>query len=402
MNLPRDLSLPDYTGGSLINLPPTIGHLLGATTGWSAPPLRDAYHLSTSHEKVVLLLVDGFGARALERDPGTLADLLEKHGGVMHELTSVAPSTTCVATTSIHASGASPIALGTLGYTQFLPNHGTIGNMLFFQTAWSNNPVRGELESYGIAPETMLPEPSIFETLAMHDVTTTALMPLPLLQTPLSRMQYRGVTVEPYIMWHDLFEFLFEHLGRTTGRSYHYAYITEFDTLGHGFGEDFPTRATLRENLFALLDTLLTRIRETYGETVKVLVTADHGMQTTPPEHAVHFEDLPGSDLIHQAWAGEPRHVLIRARSGQRDNAIAAIEEVVGEKFFVTSTEAAVAHGIYGDPALAHPESIDRLGDIVLLARGDASLLDGRQRHRLRGMHGSLTANELLVPLLAF
>lgn len=402
MNLPHDLSLPDYTGGSLINLPPTIGQLFGANAGWSAAPLRASYQLTTPHEKVVLLLVDGFGKRALQRDPGTVAALLEKHGGALHEMTSVAPSTTCVATTSIHASGATPLALGTLGYTQFLPNHGTIGNMLFFQTAWSSNPVRGELESYGITPETMLPEPSIFETLAQQGVATTALMPLPLLQTPLSRMQYRGVTVEPYIMWHDLFEFIFEHLGRTDGRSYHYAYITEFDTLGHGFGEDFPTRATLRENLFALLDTLLTRIRAAYGDAVKVLVTADHGMQTTPPEHAVHFEDLPGPDLIHQAWAGEPRHVLIRARSGQRDNAIAAIQEVVGEKFFVTSTESAVAAGVYGDPRGAHPEAVDRLGDIVLLARGDASLVDQRQRHRLRGMHGSLTANELLVPLLAF
>lgn len=402
MNLPQDLSLPDYAGGSLINLPPTIGNLLGATTGWSADSLRETYQLSTPHEKVVLLLVDGFGKRALQRDPGTVAQLLEKHGGVMHELTSVAPSTTCVATTSIHASGATPLALGTLGYTQFLPNHGTIGNMLFFQTAWSKNPVRGELEAYGMTPETMLSEPSIFETLAKHDVTSTALMPLPLLQTPLSRMQYRGVTVEPYIMWHDLFEFLFEHLHRTDGRSYHYAYITEFDTLGHGFGEDFPTRATLRENLFTLLDSLLTRIREAFGESVKVLVTADHGMQTTPPEHAVTFADLPGTDLIHQAWAGEPRHVLIRARSGQRDTAIAAIRDAVGEKFFVTSTEAAIAAGIYGNPAQAHPEAIDRLGDIVLLARGDASMLDDRQRHQLRGMHGSLTENELLVPLFAF
>ena len=399
MTIPPEFILPNYADGSLINLPASIGTILGAPTGWRAAPLADTYGLTSETEKVVLLIVDGFGLTPLESDPGTTFHLLERLNGAMHTITSVAPSTTCVATTSVHANGASPLELGTLGYTQFLPHHGTIGNMLFFRTAWQQRAENGILEAYGVNPEQFLPQPSIYETLARQEVTSTVLMPLPLIGTPLSRMQFRGVTVEPYMMWQDLFTSLLEQTTRTSGRSYHTAYITEFDTLGHGFGADFPTRATLREHLYELLGEFVQQLRAVHGNAVRVLVTADHGMQTTDVAERLDFADLPGPELLMQAWAGEPRHVLLQARRGQLQPALSAIREIAGERFWVLSNEEAIAHGVYGDPATAHPESFDRLGDIVMLARGAASLWDDRQKHPLRGMHGSLTRNEMLVPL---
>lgn len=402
MTIPHEFIRPDYAGGSLLNLPASIGATLGAPTGWRAAPLAPHYHANSEHEKVVLLVVDGFGLAALEHDLGTTEALVSEFGGELHTITSVAPSTTCVATTSLHTNGASPLELGTLGFTQFLPHHGTVGNMLFFHPAWDKNAVHGSLETYGITPETMLPQPSLYETLARQEVAATALMPLPLLGTPLSRMQFRGVTIEPFLMWQDLFETLLAQLSRTAGRSYHSAYITEFDSLGHALGAQFPTRATLREHLYALLRQFLTKLRRDHGNAVRVFITADHGMQTITPEDVIDFADLPGSDLIHQAWAGEPRHVLIQARNGQTSAAIAAIQHVVEEKFWVLSTEEAIAEGIYGDPAAAHPEAHDRLGDIVMLARGGAMLQDARQPHQLKGLHGSLTRNEMLVPLFVF
>lgn len=400
--MPQEFVLPDYAGGSLINVPPSIGALLGAHTGWRAAPLAPSFGVTGSYEKVVLLIVDGFGHTALEHDPGTTNELLAAHSGKMHTITSVAPSTTCVATTSLHTNGATPLELGTLGFTQFMPHHGTIGNMLFFYPAWGANPVRGSLEAYGITPETMMPQPSIYETLARQEVASTALMPLPLIGTPLSRMQFRGVTIEPYMMWQDLFETLLVQTTRTTGRSFHTAYITEFDSLGHGFGSEFPTRATLREHLYELLGGFLTKLHVAHGNSVRVLVTADHGMQTLDPERVINFDDFPGPELIHQAWAGEPRHVLIQARNGKISEAIEAIQNIVGDAFTVLGAAEAIAMGLYGPPEQQHPEAPDRLGDIVLLARGGASMYDDRQPHQLRGLHGSLTRNEMLVPLFVF
>jgi len=48
-----------------------------------------------------------------------------------------------------------------------------------------------------------------------------------------------------------------------------------------------------------------------------------------------------------------------------------------------------------------HPETLSRLGDLLLLATGDGYLADSTgQMPEFLGMHGGLTAEEMLVPSL--
>ena len=59
----------------------------------------------------------------------------------------------------------------------------------------------------------------------------------------------------------------------------------------------------------------------------------------------------------------------------------------------------AVAAGLFG-PAELPPESRNRLGDLLLLACDGSRLIPAGETADHRGEHGSLTPEEMLVPLL--
>ena len=74
---------------------------------------------------------------------------------------------------------------------------------------------------------------------------------------------------------------------------------------------------------------------------------------------------------------------------------------VLGERAWVATRDEAIASGVFGpvDDALAA-----RIGDVVALARGSWALTAPEQEpgpSRLAAYHGSLTATELAIPLLA-
>jgi hypothetical protein len=66
----------------------------------------------------------------------------------------------------------------------------------------------------------------------------------------------------------------------------------------------------------------------------------------------------------------------------------------------VSSREDAVASGVFGP---VDDGVVERIGDVVALARGSWALVTPRLEpgpSRLIGYHGSLTATELAIPLL--
>jgi hypothetical protein len=74
----------------------------------------------------------------------------------------------------------------------------------------------------------------------------------------------------------------------------------------------------------------------------------------------------------------------------------------VGADFWVLSRDEAVDAGLYG-PVVA-PDVRPRIGDVVAVARADSAVVDSRVLPSailgLYGLHGSVTDDELAVPLL--
>ena len=89
--------LPDYRGACIANVVP---RLLGGRDGAGRRPRLAARAAAEHARQVVLLVVDGLGWGQL-RDRAALAPNLSAAAGIDRAITSVAPTTTAAALTSI-------------------------------------------------------------------------------------------------------------------------------------------------------------------------------------------------------------------------------------------------------------------------------------------------------------
>ncbi len=392
---------PDYGGGSLVNVPATLGRLLGVDRGWAAPPLAAGHGLAgLEARRVLLLVIDGLGRAALTRQSAfaqRLHALVEEAGGSASSLTSVAPSTTSVATTVLLGNGAAPLETGMLGFSQRLPALDLVGNMLF----WTVPGEDGGLERRGLRPETFLPNPSLFQTLEAGGVPSAAFLPASIARSPLSRLQFRGA---PPRGTPDLASALTaaERFLRAAPAGFAYVYTPDLDTVSHREGpETGPWRRVL-DTILTALEGWYRGLRPFSGPPPWLLVTADHGLQATPADARRRVGELDGvGPLLAGRPGGEPRHVYLYARPGAGPDLRAAASQALGPTFVVLDGTEARAAGLYGDPSRAHPEAGGRVGDAVVLARGGATLWPDDADVVLPGMHGSLEPDEMLVPLLA-
>lgn len=408
--LPESFVWPRYEAGSLINLPPTVGRLLGAQAEWRSDPLPLAAELGTARH-VVILLVDGLGYLKLRQlvasaDPGFM-ELVERYGGLQDgelppPITSVSPSTTTAATTVIQTDGSAPGALGILGFTQRLPSLGLVANMLLFQPAYDRGAHIGDLERWGVTPEGMRGAPSLYQLLARAGVRGHSFAPASIYRNPLSRLQFEGSQLHGYVDWVDMLTLLGAHLERTAGeKAFTYAYMPDFDSIMHRDGEGSPSVERLFGAFVPQLRRMMDGLSAPARDGTVVLVTADHGHISTPRAEQRYLDDLPElRRLMGTREAGEPRHVFLYAAAGAAAELRAAAERALGDAFVVMGGSDALAAGLYGDPARLHPEAHRRVGDVVLLAKGNATLWANPEQARLSGMHGSLEQEEMLVPLL--
>jgi hypothetical protein len=136
------------------------------------------------------------------------------------------------------------------------------------------------------------------------------------------------------------------------------------------------------------------------GQTL-LLVTADHGLIDTPLDARYHLRDHPRLlEMLHIRPTGENRLAYLHVRPGCVERVKAFIEATWPGDFDVFETGAALQAGLFGGGA-RHPGLADRLGDLVVSARGQAYLWWASKENLMLGRHGGLSPAEMVVPLLA-
>lgn len=385
-----DLPRPDYNGGSLVNL---MASLIRGRGGRS--PHRLLRGLSTaqikSHQKVVLLLIDGLGTNQLHRFilNGRGRQFLALHP--WQKITTACPATTAAVVTTL-ATGASPAEHAILGWHLHLPDLGLDGTILPFVTR-TGTP---------IAP----PEFNLEKYLA--------------LPAPLATMRGRRVLISqghipasrtslamPWWTQRHSFENLdgmlrqLRAFARSAGRAFAYAYWPTYDSLCHEYGP----RGRVPAQHLAEIDAFLAKTRRALAGTgTLLLVTADHGhMQTRT---GIDLAEIPGFyDTLATLPSGDARMAQCFVRPSRRKEflRLTRTAPLLGACACVAQSDL-LRSGILG-PGKPHPALANRLGDYILFAApGQAFLyppaLAPGQKVK-RGNHGGLSADELDVPLYA-
>jgi Type I phosphodiesterase / nucleotide pyrophosphatase len=380
--LPPDLAVPRYGAATLADVLPGAAAALGVPVGRGdlpADPLGLTEVLG-GPRRVAVLLIDGLGAD-LVRAHADIAPTLAALSTPVGDLSAPCPSTTPVSLATL-GTGLPPGSHGILGFVTDIPGEDRTLN----HVQWADDP----------DPDVWQAQPTVFEQAEAAGVPATAVGPYAYAGSGLTRAVYRGATYTGAVSHGDLCALVLGSL-EAAPRALVYGYIPELDLTGHVRGVDSPSwRAQL-----AFIDRVVEELVAGLPDDAALLVTADHGMLDVPRTTRLDLDEEPDLADGVRIVAGEPRARYVHTEPGARDDVLHRWREVLGERAWVGSREDAVASGIFGpvDDAVAA-----RIGDVVALARGTWALTTPRLEpgpSRLAAYHGSLTATELAIPLLA-
>jgi len=383
---------PHYERYSLLAVPRTMEQLAGL----DAPDgLADELGLARKG-RVILIVVDGLGYLKLQNllETQQLTFGPRTSGATLIPLTSVFPPTTTTALTTL-ATGTSPATHGVLGYTMFLQVPGSVVNMIHLSPPGAQS---GALPKLGIAPASMLPVQSVYQRLATGGVPATLLLPKYIANSGLSELLYQGVEeTVPFLSLSDLFMHLRGLLAKP-GRRVLSVYWPTTDSIAHQYGPNCTAFAAETRHFFHVLEEELL----SQADDVTVLVTADHGFQPfSPAEDIVSCGDHPElRESLLVPPVGEARAATLFVRRGCEDRLSDFFHERFPDEFEVLSADQALERKLWGQEQ-PRPQVRARMGDLLVLSRGRKALMWPKEPVTMRGMHGGMTRDELLVPFLA-
>jgi len=363
---------PQYGGGSLADVLPSVAGAL------SVPGEQNALGLPPSPRYAVLLL-DGLGWNLLQRHADAapyLASLLP----TSRSLTAGVPSTTAVSLTSL-GTGLPPGSHGIVGYTSIVPETGALLNALSWDAP--------------VDPRRWQPHGTVFDRVAAAGVATRNVSKARFDSSGLTAAAFRGSahrgadTIEDRL---DATRFA----SREGRSSLVYVYDSQLDYTGHQQGSE----SWQWQKELAAADMFAQQVRSALPRDAVLLVVADHGMVDVAPEHRVDLDAEPALTDGLRLIGGESRFRHLYCLAGAEADVVATYRERLGEKALVLSRDDAVARGWFG---AVEDRVAPRLGDVMVAALGPVSLVASRRYPHeagLIGLHGSLTDDEMMIPLL--
>lgn len=373
----RDAPRPAYGAGGLAGVLPAVAVSLGAPT-WAEiaepalalPPARGA----------VVVLVDGLGFELLARRGGHAPYLRSLLGDALR-LDAGFPSTTATSMGTF-GTGLPPGTHGLVGYDVLVPERDRVFNEL----SWRDGP----------DPEGWQPSATVFERLAAAGVPTTMVGPRYFDGSGLTRAALRGARFRAADRPEERVPAALAAL-RAEPRQLVYLYWGEVDRTGHEHGSASHQWGLALEEV----DAAIRRLAAALPAGVALYVTADHGMVDAPFEKRIDLSAEPELDRGVRHLGGEPRAPMLYVNPGATDDVVQAWRHRLGASAYVRTREEVLDEGWFGS---ATDRVRARIGDVVVACLHDLAVVDPRRHGRtllsLLGVHGSVTPQEVAVPLL--
>lgn len=361
-------TLPAYGGPCLSGVVPALLDPPGARPPWLPPPAADAAQL-------VLFVVDGLGWNQLRARAHLAPTLASMAGG---SITSVAPTTTATALASI-ALGAPPAVHGMVGYRLVVdgPTGREVMNVLRWRTT------SGDARPF-VAPLEFQTED------AFGGRPVPVVSKIDFAGSGFSVAHLRGSRL---VGWGVASSIAVE-VGRqaAAGEVLTYAYYEGLDKIAHlrGLGEEYDAELVAVDRLVADLLGVL-------APDVTLVVTADHGqVEVGPRVEPLAAELMDAVELV----SGEARFRWLHARPGEEAGLLALTRRLYGHQAWVLPLGQVEADGWFG--GRLDERTRRRVGEVALVPWEPVGYLEpGEGDHPLVCRHGSLTADEVMVPFLA-
>ena len=328
----------------------------------------------------LLFLIDGFGFDTFEKYAEIMPTMSRMFNhGLIH---TAFPSTTATSLATL-TTGVMPGAHGMLGYTVQVPRS---GGRLLNALKWDER----------VDPENWQPVETLFQRASNAGITVTHVAAKRYENSGFTRAVFRGAHYKGANVVADLINETKAALQATP--SFVYLYVNDLDSAGHsdGVGSDKWIAA------LSMIDQMVSQLMKEVPTGTRFWVTSDHGM-VNAEEKVIIGQDNPllkGVSVV----AGEPRarHIYLQNDSlTARAEAASLWQEYLREKALVLTREEALSINLFGTEVSA--DAVDRMGEIIAIARGGLVLLDADRADKegaMVGHHGGDSNIESQVGLL--
>ena len=328
----------------------------------------------------LLFLIDGFGFDTLSQYADVMPTMsrMFNHGLVQTSF----PSTTATSLATL-TTGELPGVHGMLGYTVQVPRS---GGRLLNALKWDER----------VDPENWQPVETLFQRAAKVGISVTHVAAKRYENSGFTRAVFRGAEYKGANVVADLVSETKQALQKTP--SFVYLYVNDLDNAGHsdGVGSDKWIAA------LSAIDQMISQLMKEVPKGTRIWVTSDHGMINVEEKIIIGQDNplLTGVSVI----AGEPRarHLYLENDSVQaRVDAASLWQEYLQEKALVLTREQAISSDLFG--AQLSADAVDRMGEVIAIARGGLVLLDPERADKegaMVGHHGSDSEIESQVGLL--
>jgi len=346
-------------------------------------------------DRVVTVLVDGLGTYNIKAGGGH-AHLLNRAVIDSHALHSGFPSTTATSITSF-GTGLTPGEHGIVGYKVLDPQTRQPLNQL---TGWSSsfNPLEWQ------------PNRTVAETAVAASIEANVVGPAEYANSGFTALTMRGAKYLVGKTMLDRVEIALELLA-SAHSSLTYLYVPELDQKAHAYGVDSIEWLNALEELDSAIARLTSPLSQRKFENSGVVLTADHGIVDVPKSNQIYLDeyDLPKLELV----AGDPRanyiYLAETVSETELEIAVDSLQNQLNQSKFGRGVKVAAKNqlidaGWFGPTVTEVAAS--RMPDIFAIAVGRTALYHRdfapAKSQNMIGQHGSISPEELAIPLLKF
>jgi hypothetical protein len=379
--------LPDYNGGSIVNLMASLQAGLSGERNAYAPLHLLSPDQIGQHRQVILWVIDGLGYDYLRAHPEAIHLNAALHG----KMTSVYPPTTASAI-STFLTGDAPQQHGVTGWFVYFRELGSVVSVLPGRTRYG-------VPCYGagvIDCAELLAHRSFSDRIG---VESYHLSPSSIVDSDFNLAHLGAAENLGYRSLQELCNKTLE-ITRQAGRRYLYLYWPELDTIGHQEGI-WSERA--KRHLLELDRAFHALCEGLQGSDTLLLVCADHGQIDTLAKQRLQVADYPDLEQsLLLPLCGEPRSAYCYLRAGRESQFEEAVSRYFPDLANIYTSAALIEENWFG-LGVPHPQLAERIGDRVLLLRQQASIQDlvaQEKNFPIIGVHGGLSREELQVPLI--
>lgn len=326
--------------------------------------------LNKNYKNIIVMLFDGLGSSVIQEHLENNDFLKRFH---LTDISSVYPSTTVAATTSIQ-SGYSPLETGWIGWDLYFDEIGE--NVTVFKNTLQRN---GEvIDDYNI-PLKYIPYKNICDRIKKVRGRNTAYM-----VSVFSKYHSKSVQ--------DICKTVYR-LSKKRKQKYIYTYWWQPDNLMHIYGVNSEEVKQEIKMINNEIENLCKKIKNSL-----VIITADHGQIDCVNEY---LEDYPIlTDMLKLPPSIEPRAVNFFVKDGKIEEFKEEFNKKFGDSFRLMTKEEVFSENLLGY-GTAHKKTNDFLGDYLAVATSNVILNTHRSDFEAIGCHAGLTEEEMTVPFIA-